>query len=239
MNWILDVHWESKTCLMCREKSHIFDGQKCGYVNRESCNRGRNWGFSNNVLFVNTIPSQQDLGGKESETGKEGKPYKVKAIHAGRSVLGSAWQWARRSRSPDWPYGESVPPGKAAEDGMFCLFTSWLLFSISQSWTNGQVASQPFQVATFRPFGTFLESQIPHPAVQHFIQSGRDRRGYTAQPSEWLVSTRHQYHSDSAAEAEAEPEAEGPGDSTEELKLFRVHLLWLSKLLSLSTLVNF
>lgn len=51
-----------------------------------------------------------------------------------------------------------------------CLLTSWLLFSLSQSWTQGQLASQPFQVATFSRFGILLESQSPHCAGPDFIQ---------------------------------------------------------------------
>lgn len=46
--------------------------------------------FSLQCFICEYNPKPAGFRGKESETGKEGKPYKVKAIPAGRSVLGNA-----------------------------------------------------------------------------------------------------------------------------------------------------
>lgn len=117
-----------------------------------------------------------------------------------------------------------------------CLLTSWLLFSPSQSWTHGQLASQPFQVATFSPFGILLESQSSHPAVLRFIQI--QKRQEPSPPRAWSAPGTRTTWTLQLRQRQSKwlrVQEMVPSNSEEALKLLWVHFLWLSKPLSVAT----
>lgn len=192
-------------------KAHTFGGQSVSMGVRESKAIERKVRFSLHCFIWECNPKAARVGEK-----------KMKQEKKGNHIRWTISTLATVCHAPDTAclltdlVEKLCLEGRRKKREWICLLPSWFPVSIHQSLTCGQLASQPFQVATFSPFGILWESQIPHPAAQHFMQVQKRQEKLHCPAVLGLVSSRCWNHLDSAAETETEQVAEGRGDTGKE-----------------------